>query len=164
MAASPEDDPIRSRTRERASDLAAEFRDAGWDALALQPANTVPVPVGPAESADSERDPDADVGLSFLLPESEFDLLAELATGDASVETHRDSGGGYLAIIVVVREADLGASLVLPLTFHAGNAGAMRAAAHERDELDLLVRPANTDRRVELPLSPTAVFGAVDGE
>ena len=158
----PDEDPVRSRTRDRAADLAAQYREAGWDALSLQPANTVPVPVGPSESAAPERDPD--VGLSVLLPETEFDLLSELLASDAGVEVHRDSTESHLAVVVVVSDEDRGRALALPLSFERATSGAMRDVAREREELALLVRPANTDRRLELPLDVAAVLGPDDSD
>lgn len=148
---------VRRRASERADDLAGDYRADGWDALALRPANVVPVPVGPG--AADERDPDTDVGLSFLLPVAEFDLLAELVAGAFETEVVRGGRGPHAAAVVVVRDGERRRALALPLVFHEPTAAAMAGAARDRGELDLLVRSAVTDREVRVPLDPEALLG-----
>ncbi|MFB6096312.1 MAG: hypothetical protein ABEJ74_02865, partial [Haloferacaceae archaeon] len=135
---------IRRRTERRAADVAAEYRDQGWDALALQPANLVPIPVGP--DTGESRPADADVGLSFLLPEAEFDLLAELSAAGPEREVYRADVDSHVAAVVVLRDDDLGHALVLPVVFREPTAGAMAREARERGQLELIARPADTDR------------------
>lgn len=155
------ENPVRERARERAADVAAGYRDADWDALMLQPANVVPIPVGP--ELDESRPDDADVGLNFLLPESEFDLLAELVAAEPEREVIRGGGDDRAAVIVVLRDAEGGRALTIPLTFPRQTSTAMARAARERGRLDLLVRPANTDRDLRIPLDPEAVIGESGG-
>ncbi|MFW5896162.1 MAG: DUF7529 family protein, partial [archaeon] len=161
-----------------ASALAESHREAGWEALVLQPANVVPIPVGPAgddpvpddteESSDDVTDPtdaaadptdDADVGLSFLLPRAVIELLADLAGRDPETEVVRGDHGEYLAVVVALRDPDAGAALVVPLTVHRPTATAMTSAARARGRLDLIARPADVEHRVEIPLEPDAVLG-----
>jgi hypothetical protein len=148
---------VREQARTRAAELAASYRDAGWEALVLQPANVVPIPVGP--DAGETRPPEADVGISFLLPTAEFALLTELADADPETEIVRGGRGDHAAVVVTLQDRDSGAALVIPLSYHRPNAGAMARAARERDRLALLARPADVEDEVQIPLDPAAVLG-----
>lgn len=148
---------VREQAAERAAELAASYRDAGWDALALQPANVVPIPVGP--DRDDSRPEDADVGISFLLQNAEFSLLFDLLQGEFDTEVVRGEHGEYTAAVVVLRDEGAGHALAIPLSFHDPTAGAMARAARERGRLDLIVRPADAEHRLEVPLDPAAVLG-----
>lgn len=148
---------VRERAADRAAELADSYRDAGWDALALQPANVVPIPVGP--DTGEPRPDDADVGISFLLPTAEFALLSDLAESDPETEVVRGGRGDNAAVVVTLRDQNTGGALVIPLSFRESTAGAMTRAARERDRLDLIVRPSDAQSRVEVPLDPAAVLG-----
>jgi hypothetical protein len=148
---------VREQAAERAAELADSYRDAGWDALALQPANVVPIPVGP--DLEESRPDDADVGISFLLQNAEFSLLFDLLEGEYDTEVVRGGHGEYTAAVVVLRDEQVGRALAIPLSFHDPTAGAMASAARERGRLDLIVRPSDAEHRVEVPLDPAALLG-----
>lgn len=152
------DGAVREQATERAAELADAYRDAGWDALALRPANVVPIPVGP-DTGESRSD-DADVGISFLLPPEEFALLADLLDNDTESEVLRGGRGEDAAVVVTIRAGATGGAVVIPLSFHRPTAEAMARAARDRGELDLLVRPPGADRQLRVPLDAEAVVSA----
>ena len=147
---------VREQAVDRAAELAESHREAGWDALALQPANVVPIPVGPDTGED--RPADADVGISFLLPPQEFALLADLLESDPDSEVVRGGRGEHAAVVVTLSNESTGGALVIPLWFHEPTAGAMARAARDRGQLDLLVRLPDADRQLRVPLNPDAVL------
>jgi hypothetical protein len=148
---------VRKQAAERAAELADSYSDAGWDALALQPANVVPIPVGP--DLGESRPEDADVGISFLLQNAEFSLVFDLIQEEFATEVFRGSHGEYTAAVVVLRDEEASQALTIPLSFHDPTAGAMATAARERGRVDLLVRPSDAEHRVDVSLDPAALLG-----
>lgn len=148
---------VRERAIDRAGELVDSYREAGWDALAVQPANIVPIPVGP--DTGEPRPEGGDVGFSFLLPPAEFSLLETLLAGTPETEVVRGGAGDRTALVVTVRDEAAGGAVVIPLWFQETTAGAMARAARERGELDLMVQPPDADRRLNVSLGTSEVFG-----
>ncbi|PHQ39702.1 hypothetical protein DJ69_04895 [Halorubrum persicum] len=125
---------------------AAEYRDRGWEALALHPGDVNPI-------ADEAR-------LHVLLPGSEFDevneLLSEAAIG--SVRVYAAAGETVSYRLVVAEDATAEIAVCLPTYVLDSDEDALEAAAADAGQLTLRLRPLDDRDRVEFAVDDPALF------
>ena len=118
--------PVRSFWSDLRADVeatAGEYRDAGWEALALHPGDATPLP------GEGDDPPAFDV----LLPDDEFEALRSLvADGTAfdAYEVYSTVEGGAVFLLVVMRDAASETAVLFPLYYRPGDPAT--AALRER--------------------------------
>jgi len=125
---------------------AAEYRDRGWEAIALHPGDVNPI-------ADEAR-------LHVLLPGSEFDEADELLSG-VQIESVRvyAAAGETVSYRLVVAESETAEIAVCVPTFVLdSDREALEAAAADADRLTLRLRPLDDRDRVEFAIDDPDIF------
>ncbi|EMA62845.1 DUF7529 family protein [Halorubrum kocurii] len=125
---------------------AAEYRDRGWEAVALHPGDVNPI-------VDAAR-------LHVLLPGSEFDEVNDLL-GDASVESVRvyAAAGETAAYRLLVAENAASETAVCVPTFVLdSDRETLEAAAADAGEVRIRLRPLDDRDRVEFAVDDPDLF------
>ncbi|GAB6879252.1 hypothetical protein JCM17823_15260 [Halorubrum gandharaense] len=123
-----------------------EYRDRGWDALALHPGNVNPV-------SDAAR-------IGVLLPGSEFDELRERMDA-VEIDTFRVYAAGEGGVdfrLVVAEDSDREFAVCVPTFLVTGEAEGLREAAVEAGGLTIRLRPLDDRDVVELTLTDLGPF------
>jgi len=125
---------------------AAEYRDRGWEALALHPGDVNPI-------ADEAR-------LHVLLPGSEFDAVAELLSGVSieSVRVYAAAGETTSYRLVVAENAASEIAVCVPTFVLDADRDALEAAAAAAGELGIRLRPLDDRDRVEFAVDGPDLF------
>ncbi|WP_144924764.1 DUF7529 family protein [Halorubrum salsamenti] len=125
---------------------AAEYRDRGWEAIALHPGDVNPI-------ADEAR-------LHVLLPGSEFDETNELLSGVAveSVRVYAAAGETASYRLVVAENATEERAVCVPTFVLDSDAEALEAAATEAGELGIRLRPLDDRDSVEFAVDDPELF------
>lgn len=142
-AARPDVTGFWDRVVGRAEDAAAAYRDAGWDAVALHPGNTTPVP---AMAGDGR----GDYGLSVLVPSDEFEAVEE-ARARASFEdadVRRVGRGEAVFLVAAFLAPHAGEAVVVPAYYRRKEAASMLDRAMSAGEMRVLVRSPDGESAV----------------
>ncbi|MEF8852770.1 MAG: hypothetical protein V5A28_10175 [Haloarculaceae archaeon] len=124
------------RLEDDARATADEYEQRGWDTLLLHTADVTPL--------CGDR-----VGLSVLVPDDEFETLrARLSPGDVESEVYRTTALGYVALLVVLEDADEEFAVVFPAYYATDDDSAERLfeLALDEGEIDVFLRTLATDR------------------
>lgn len=118
-----------------AESVAASYREAGWDATALHPGETTPVPAMGGGGAD-------EYGLSVLVPPGEFETVVEIEerTTLGEVDIRLVGRGETVSLVVAFRASDAGRAVVVPAYYGRGEAAPMLDRASAAGEMRVLVR------------------------
>ncbi|RQH03444.1 DUF7529 family protein [Natrarchaeobius oligotrophus] len=134
-ADAPTSEAIWTELLEHAGAIAAEYRDAGWDAVVLEP-----VDVSPSER--EER-----FGLDVRVSDEEYDVVETLvenedvAFADAEVYYRPPDGDDRRYALVVERDESVETAVFLPLTYSVSRARTVLERALLEEELLAHVRP-----------------------
>ncbi|QLG60773.1 DUF7529 family protein [Halorarum salinum] len=123
---------------------AAEYREAGWEALELHPGDVTALPTASA-ATESDR-----LGLDVLLPGDEFRELEELMEGTSfdEYDAYRAEEGGVVFLVVAMKAPEAGLVVVLPLYYAVREAEEMLDRVAARGEMRTFLRPLDDSRRV----------------
>ncbi len=132
----------RDELLEDAAAIAAEYRDAGWNARTLEPTEVTPL----TDDGADARDELPNVGIEVVVPADQFGpveaaVATEAATFDAS-EVYSRRVDSVALVIVAVADTATESAVVIPLYYDIEAATPMLDAARERGELLTHVRPA----------------------
>lgn len=138
---------------------ASEYREAGWDALALRP--------GDVTALDG---PDR-YGFDVLVPDDEYDRL-EGFVADAefdAYEVFRAADAGRVFALAAVTATGAERAVLYPVFFDPTETDDLRAHASAAGEIDTRVRPLADDRGVTFTCEEPSLFfpesgGATDSE
>ncbi|KDS91516.1 hypothetical protein FK85_01245 [Halorubrum saccharovorum] len=125
---------------------AAEYRDRGWEALALHPGDVNPI-------ADEAR-------LHVLLPGSEFDEVNDLLSGASieSVRVYAAAGETASYRLVVAEDPAAEIAVCVPTFVLDSDSEALEAAAADAGQLTLRLRPLDDRDRVEFAVDDPELF------
>ncbi|WP_123619843.1 hypothetical protein [Halorubrum sp. CSM-61] len=131
---------------------AAEYRDRGWEALALHPGDVNPI-------ADEAR-------LHVLLPGSEFDEVNDLLSGVEieSVRVYAAAGETASYRLVVAESATEEVAVCVPTFVLDSDREALEAAAADAGRLTVRLRPLDDRDRVEFVLDEPDLYFRAPGE
>lgn len=126
--------------------IAAEYRDRGWDAIAVHPGDVNPI-------VDGAR-------LHVLLPGSEFDAVNELLSGVRveSVEVYAAESGSVLYRLLVVENTDQEVAVCVPVFVRTADVEDLEAAGAERGALVIRLRPLDDRDHVEFVVDDPDLF------
>lgn len=116
------------------SDLADEYRDAGWDAHELHPGD-----VSTFTEDDVERR-----GFELLAPDNEFDPIAdavEAGGGFGSATVYRTMTHGVLFLLVALEDEATETAVLLPAYYSPTGDQDVVEYLKETDAVDIHVRP-----------------------
>lgn len=125
---------------------AAEYRDRGWDAIAVHPGDVNPI-------VDAAR-------LHVLLPGSEFDAVNERLSGASidSVGVYGADDGSVLYRLLVVESAEREIAVCVPTFVRAADVDDLEAAVAERGALGVRLRPLDDRDHVEFTVDTPDLF------
>jgi len=125
---------------------AAEYRDSGWDAIAVHPGDVNPVP-GAAR-------------LHVLLPGSEFDAVNELldGAGIGSVGVYAAAGDSVRYRLLVAENADREIAVCVPTYVFESAVEELDAAARNASGLGVRLRPLDDRDHVEFAVADPDLF------
>ncbi|WP_435145503.1 DUF7529 family protein [Halobaculum sp. P14] len=125
---------------------AEEYRDAGWDVLALHPGDVTALP-----TASAQATPDR-VGLDVLLPGDEFEelegLVAETDAEFDEYDAYRAETDDVVFLVVAMKSESAGAAVVFPLYYAVSEAAPMLKQVARIGELRTYLRPLDDSSRV----------------
>ncbi len=123
---------------------AAEYRDAGWEALELHPGDVTALPTASAR-VESDR-----MGLDVLLPGDEFRELEELVEDAAfdEYDAYRGEEADVVFLVVAMKAPDEGLVVVFPLYYARREANEMLKRVAARGEMRTFLRPLDDSQRV----------------
>ncbi|WP_394740589.1 DUF7529 family protein [Natronococcus roseus] len=125
-----------------AGEIAAEYRENGWDAVVLEPIDVTPV-------EQSDR-----TGLDVTIAESAYDRVADLvgsddvSFGDAEVYYRPAEGEDQRFALVVERDERSESAVLVPVTYALSESRAVFERALHEEELHIHVRPEVADEWV----------------
>lgn len=134
---------------------AAEYEDRGWETLELH--------TGDVTALDGEYGDR--VGLSVLVPDDEFDALADhLADGAVTgYEVYRTRVGGTVALLVALEDESRERAVLFPAYYGADDERARRLFEQARADGELPVHLRTlSDDRVEVRLSEPELLAPPD--
>lgn len=126
---------------------AAEYREAGWEALVVRPGDVTPL----------DGDP---FGLDVLAPTDEVETLEELVadvTFDTSHVLRAEEGGVRFCIVAVEAGADE-VAVVVPVFYDVDEAASLAERAREEGVTYTHVRPPSDDARVTFTHDDPSLF------
>lgn len=126
---------------------AEEYREAGWETLALHPGEVTTLPAGPTDEGGFVDDR---VGFDVLVPGDEFERVQELVA-DAdfdAYEAYRAEEGDVVFLVVAMKAPDEGLAVVYPLYYRVTEAQPMIEEARQKGLLKSWVRPLDDEERV----------------
>jgi len=125
---------------------AAEYRDRGWEALAVHPGDVNPVP-GAAR-------------LHVLLPGSEFDAANELLGGVRidSARVYAAAGDSVRYRLLVAENADREIAVCVPTYVFESTVEELDAAARDAGGLGIRLRPLDDRDHVEFTVADPDLF------
>jgi len=140
---------------------AEEFREEGWETVELHPGSVTPLPAGETEDGYI----DTRIGLDVLVPGDEFEAVKATvggpdddATGEAPTaetgteydeyEVFRAQQGDVVFLVVVMKSAETGRAVLIPLYYDVRDAAETLRLVREHDEMQLFVRPLDDSERV----------------
>ncbi|PAU85364.1 hypothetical protein CK500_01455 [Halorubrum salipaludis] len=125
---------------------AAEYRDRGWEALALHPGDVNPI-------VDEAR-------LHVLLPGSEFDEANDLLSGATieSVRVYAAPGETAIYRLVVAENATDEIAVCVPTFVLDSDGEALEAAAADAGRVTIRLRPLDDRDRVEFAVDDPEIF------
>lgn len=139
------------------SALAAEYRDAGWDAHELHPGD-----VSTVTDEDADRR-----GFDLLAPDNEFDPIADAVEDGGefgSATVYRTMTHGVLFLLVVLENEATDTAVLLPAYYSPADQQDVVEYLRGADAVDIHVRPL--DERSILTFRPDdpSLFLPDDGE
>jgi hypothetical protein len=137
---------------------AAEYREAGWEVVALDPGDVTPLPPAHDPSVGDGR-----VGLDVLVPGDQFrDLRDRVA--DVTFDTFdafRAEQGSLVFLVLAMKSAAADLAVLVPLYYDVDQAREMLARAAEAGTMRTFVRPLSDEERVVFEQDdPTPLFPA----
>ncbi|MEZ3144600.1 hypothetical protein [Halobaculum sp. MBLA0143] len=126
---------------------AAEYRDAGFETLALHPGDVTVLPTPAAAAGDIEIDR---LGLDVLLPGDEFESL-QGAVADHEFEAYdayRAGEGGLVFLVIAMKSVDDSLAVLFPVYYEVSTAQLMLARVADRGEMRTYLRPLDDSERV----------------
>ncbi|WP_439028372.1 DUF7529 family protein [Haloarchaeobius sp. DT45] len=143
--------PHRDELYADAAAIAAEYREAGWTAHALEPTTVRPLSGGGdgAEGGVSDEATDPGLGFEVVVSAAQFDpveaaVAAEDATFDAS-EVYTRLVDDLALLVVAVVDSATETAVVFPLYYAVETARTTLVAARDRGELLTHLRPGDVD-------------------
>ncbi|WP_226482590.1 DUF7529 family protein [Natrinema amylolyticum] len=137
-----------------ASDIAAEYRDEGWDAVVLEPADVSPV------------DRDERVGFDVTVSDEEYEIVEELVeegavaitAADVYYRPHADEGSDRRVALTVERDEASETAIFVPLAYDISASRDVFETALVAEELLTHVTAASTDRWVSFSHDDPSLF------
>ncbi|SDK08788.1 hypothetical protein SAMN05216226_11740 [Halovenus aranensis] len=147
-----EDSPFDGYWQDLLDDTAAtanEYEENGWDTLALTPGDVTP-------RYDSEK-PD---GLSVLVPDSEYDHLADLTEQKTfdSVEVYKNTGGPMVFLLVVEKDVAAETAVLIPAYYNAGAHAEFVETIESLGEMPIHVRALGGDEALRFVHDSVPLF------
>lgn len=126
---------------------AAEYREAGWEALVVRPGDVTPL----------DGDP---FGLDVLAPTEEVETLEELVADVTFDTSHvlRAEEGGVRFCIVAVEAGEDEVAVVVPVFYDVDEAAPLAERAREEGVTYTHVRPPSDDARVTFTHDDPSLF------
>ncbi|QLD89331.1 hypothetical protein HWV07_09940 [Natronomonas salina] len=126
---------------------AAEYREAGWEALVVRPGDVTPL----------DGDP---FGLDVLAPAEEVETLEELVADVTFDTSHvlRAEEGGVRFCIVAVEAGEDEVAVVVPVFYDVDEAASLAERAREEGVTYTHVRPPSDDARVTFTHDDPSLF------
>lgn len=147
------DAPPADRVEDLLADAEAtaeEYREAGWEVLALEPGA-----VSPADN-DERR------GFSVVLPGSEYERLEALFDREAvafeSAEVYRRSAGNTTLALAVELDPENEIVVLVPLWYDPARFRSVLVAAADEGEVRIHLRPLSIDRWVTFVHDDPSLF------
>ena len=135
-----------------ADGIAAEYRENGWNAVALEPIDVTPV-----ERGDQS-------GLDVTIAESAYDRVADLvgsddvSFGDAEVYYRPAEGEDQRFALVVERDERSESAVLVPVTYALSESRAVFERALHEEELHIHVRPEAADEWIVFSHDDPSLF------
>jgi hypothetical protein len=135
------------RLVDEAEELAEEYRDRGWEAMVVHPADVTAV------------DTDDQFGLNALAPNSEYERVRSLVAAHAFDQSHvyRQTDDG-LRLFLCVFEATEEVAVLVPAYVTETDLDMLFPRAREIGEMHVLVRPLEHEERATLTVADPALF------
>ena len=130
--------------------VAAEYREDGWEVVAVEPGA-----VSPAEKDDR-------FGLSVLLQGSEYDAVEGLVDRDGvsfdETDVYRNAAGDVMYVLAIELDTDSETAVVVPMAYSVGSLGRVLETALEEGELGVHLRPLSIERWVTFTHDEPSLF------